>query len=66
MIKIELTQEEWSRLLNCAALAPFVQVASLIEKIAKQIQDGQKEVDEASYVAGNGSMPRSESGQRVI
>jgi hypothetical protein len=39
MIRIELTEEEWSRALNAIALAPYIQVAQLIEKIARQVQE---------------------------
>jgi hypothetical protein len=38
MMKVELTQEEWGKLLNCAALAPYSQVAELIQKVVAQIQ----------------------------
>ena len=36
-MKIELTEEEWSRLLNAAALAPYIQIAPLIQKVIEQI-----------------------------
>ncbi len=36
-MKVELTEQEWNHLLNCAALAPYAQVQSLIVKIAKQL-----------------------------
>jgi hypothetical protein len=39
MIKIELTEEEWSRALTMIGQGPYVQVAQLIEKIARQIQE---------------------------
>jgi len=34
---VELTEDEWMRLLNCAALAPYSQVQPLIVKISDQI-----------------------------
>lgn len=37
MIMVSMTEEEWVRLLNCAALAPFIQVQPLIHKITDQI-----------------------------
>jgi hypothetical protein len=37
-MKIELTEAEWGRLLNAAALAPFNQIADLIAKVGEQIQ----------------------------
>jgi hypothetical protein len=36
---VTLTEEEWIRLLNAAALAPYAQIAPLIQNVVKQIQD---------------------------
>jgi hypothetical protein len=36
-VKVELTEEEWTRLINCAALAPYREVAPLIQKIMEQL-----------------------------
>jgi len=36
-MNITLTEEEWYRLLNCAALAPYAQVQPLIAKISDQL-----------------------------
>ncbi len=38
-MKVDLTEQEWNQLLNCAALAPYAQVQPLIVKIAKQLAD---------------------------
>jgi hypothetical protein len=40
---VELTEEEWGKLLNCATLAPYSQVAFLIQKIMPQLQKQQTE-----------------------
>jgi hypothetical protein len=45
MIKVELTEAEWSHLLNAAALAPYAQIAPLIQKIVEQIKETQKQPD---------------------
>lgn len=37
-MKVELTPEEWNRLLNAAALAPYSQIAPLIQKVVEQLQ----------------------------
>jgi hypothetical protein len=42
MIKIELTEQEWSILLSAAALAPYGQIATLIQKVVEQIQVAKK------------------------
>jgi hypothetical protein len=34
---VNLTEQEWNQLLNCAALAPYAQVQPLITKVAKQL-----------------------------
>ena len=34
---VTLTEEEWTRLLNAAALAPYIQVAPIINKIMQQL-----------------------------
>lgn len=44
---VDLTEEEWSRLLNAAALAPYAQIAPLIEKVAIQIRQNQNASQEA-------------------
>ncbi len=36
-MRAELTEEEWSRLLNYAALAPYREVAPLIQKVMEQL-----------------------------
>ncbi len=36
---VTLTEEEWTRLLNAAALAPFAQIAPLIQNVVKQLQE---------------------------
>lgn len=38
---VELTEEEWTRLLNAAALAPYAQIAPLIQKVVQQLQEQQ-------------------------
>jgi hypothetical protein len=42
MITVQLTEEEWNRVINAMALAPYSQVAPLLEKIAKQLVDSKK------------------------
>jgi hypothetical protein len=37
-VKVELTEEEWSRLLNAAALAPYAQIALVIQNVVQQLQ----------------------------
>ena len=36
-MKVELTEEEWTRLLNCASSASYREVAPLIQKIMEQL-----------------------------
>ncbi len=38
-MKVELTEQEWNHLLNCAALAPYAQVQPLITKVVKQLAE---------------------------
>jgi hypothetical protein len=35
---VELTEQEWNALLQCAALAPYAQVAGLINNVVQQLQ----------------------------
>ncbi len=35
---VELTDQEWNALLNSAALAPYAQVASVIQNVVQQLQ----------------------------
>jgi len=35
---VELTEQEWNVLLNSAALAPYAQVAALIQSVVQQLQ----------------------------
>jgi hypothetical protein len=37
-MKVELTEEEWLRVLNLLGAAPYIQVQSLIAKISEQLQ----------------------------
>ncbi len=38
-MQVELTEQEWTVLLNAAALAPYAQIAPLIQKVITQIQE---------------------------
>jgi hypothetical protein len=38
MMKVELTQEQWNVLLNSAALAPYAQIAALLQNVVQQLQ----------------------------
>lgn len=43
MIKVELSKEDWQRLLNAAALAPYAQIAPTLERLAAQLQSPKEE-----------------------
>ncbi len=45
---ITLTEEEWTRLLNAAALAPYAQIAPLIQNIVQQLQVAKQETEKPS------------------
>jgi hypothetical protein len=47
-MKIELTEEEWTRLLNAAALAPYAQIAPLIQNVVQQLQAAKQKAAEPS------------------
>jgi hypothetical protein len=38
MKTVELTEQEWNALLQCASLAPYAQVAPLIVSVVQQLQ----------------------------
>ena len=37
-LSVELEEEDWARLLNAAALAPYVQIAVVLAKVQMQLQ----------------------------
>ncbi len=47
-MKVELTEEEWTRLLNAAALAPYAQIALLIQSIVAQLQAAKQGTEKPS------------------
>jgi hypothetical protein len=36
-MNVSLTEEEWTRLLNCASFAPYREVQPLIQKVMEQL-----------------------------
>jgi hypothetical protein len=50
---VDLTEQEWNQLLNCATLAPYAQVAPLIQKIVQQLQE--KSTASTETLSGNGA-----------
>jgi hypothetical protein len=51
---VELEEEDWARLLNAAALAPYVQIAVVLAKVQMQLQP-QNQLP-AENVSGNGRL----------
>jgi hypothetical protein len=56
MMKVELTEEEWTRFLNAAALAPYAQIAPVLSKVLSQLQT----IKQTTVHATNGHMPEEE------
>jgi hypothetical protein len=48
---VDLTEEEWGRVVNAMALAPYAQIAPLIEKVAMQIRNQQRPM--GAFNSGN-------------
>jgi hypothetical protein len=57
MMKVQLTEDEWARLLNAAALAPYAQIAPVIAKVLSQLQT----IKQVTVPATNGHMPAEEN-----
>jgi len=45
---VTLTEEEWTKLLNAAALAPYVQIAPLIQNVVQQLQAAKQGVEKSA------------------
>jgi len=53
-LSVELEEEDWARLLNAAALAPYVQIAVVLAKVQMQLQPQASSGEER--ISGNGRL----------
>jgi hypothetical protein len=53
-LSVELEEEDWARLLNAAALAPYVQIAVVLAKVQLQLQPQTSSSEER--ISGNGRL----------